>query len=162
MRTTRRRITASLLHYGVACALPAFGGEWAFDVHGIWGALCLVYLPFVLLYPACWANPLYFWACVSLARGKARRASVVSLIALVLALSFVAMTEGQALQAGFYCWVASILGLAVAAWIARQTPTRPVSIDDLAHDDSPPPDPSAAGSSSASSSSIPLSSRSPS
>ncbi len=160
MRTTRRRITASLLLYGVACVLPAFGGEWAFDVHGIWGALCLVYLPFVLLYPAWWANPLYFWACVSLARGKARRASVISLIALVLALSFAAMTGGEVLQAGFYCWIASILGLAATAWSARQNP-HPVSIDDLAHVASPPPDPSAAGSSSASSSSA-LSSRSPS
>ena len=39
-----------------ACALPAFGD----GSHATWGIVCLICVPFVLISPAWWANPLFF------------------------------------------------------------------------------------------------------
>ena len=87
---TRRCIAASLLLYAVACCLPAYWRYGAPDGQYVYGLFCLIALPFVLISPAWYANPLFFWGCIALAGGNARRASWAGLAATILALSFIA------------------------------------------------------------------------
>ena len=120
------------------------------------GCFCLMMVPYVMFFPAWWANPLLLAGCLCLLRGKPRLAGWLGVLALILAASF-AMTRQPyfRLQAGYYAWVASLFGLIAAAIDGWQQGR-------LVHEGSPASGPEDGSSSSSSSSSPPLSSPSPS
>lgn len=154
--------------YVLALILPAFVANHDSTTYGFH---CLILIPFVCLYPAWWANPLFFVGCGYLAAGNRRWAWRLGLAALLLAVSFGMMVGLKDIRIGYAVWMWAMVAL-VAAGLDRGPetfkPARVAEWDEIRADgwpgrhlDASASGPGASGSST-SRSSAPLSSRSPS
>ena len=116
--------------FAISLALPVFyRDDGQYDLLGV-AALLMGWLS---LHPAWLANPLWLTASILLLLSRHLAAAIVATLAVLLALtalSFISAeikTGGQSVQAlsyGFYVWLASLAGLAGAAWYekSRQSP----------------------------------------
>ena len=147
-------LAAMATTYAIACACPAFGAP---GQEPIYGWQCLVEIPYVIYFPAWYANPLFLVGCEAMGRGHNRVAAWLGVTATVLAASFGVYAGLEPLKIGFLLWLVSMILLATAGfWCHRR---RRVGMP--AHD-SAPAEFGEPGSSSTSGSSASLSSRSPS
>jgi hypothetical protein len=110
-----------LFVYLLSCGLPPWQ---AGDANWVPGILCLILIPQVLFVPAWYANPLFFWGLSRLISGKRRNAGWLGVVASLLAISFVFTTsltrqKTESLAVGFYFWIASMIGLAIAGFLGK-------------------------------------------
>lgn len=114
--------------YVVSLCLPALSERGGPGYMGgssmtYWGYTCAGALPFVMIAPPWWANPLYLIGLVCLATGRHRGALILGVLATLLALGTIMMeyenlwptTPGRdpffPFGPGYFCWVAGMLGL---------------------------------------------------
>ena len=161
--------------YILACSLPVRASGPFSNRAGINCLVLPFVVPFGLIVPFWWANPLFFAGCLALACKRGGLAIGLGLLASVLALSFGLMSGFDGLRSGSLLWMASLFGLVMAGfheadWADGSGPAKPEGFDELHEADAAwtlgsdhgASSPSGADSSPASSSSAPLSSRSPS
>jgi hypothetical protein len=109
--------------YAISLPLPASYGS-----HGqAWlGITCLILVPWVLLFPAWYANLFLFIGMLVLAMGKPRGALVLGSIATFAALSFLlanGLATWRSLGIAYYLWLACMVLLVVASLdCQRQSP----------------------------------------
>ena len=145
-RSGGRRDVAWLagIYVGSLC-LPALYSQGGSGMVGMgqttfWGIMCLGFIPFVMVVPPWWANPLFFAGLVCLATGRHKFALILGCAASLLALSMIYMMHDDLWPTsparepffpfgpGYFLWVGSMLGLAGAA-VRRivQTPRVPTA-----------------------------------
>jgi hypothetical protein len=103
--------------FGLGCLVPAAsvhvsGGQLGGGWQSYSGAACLTELPWVLVFPAWWANPLLAVGACLLAAGHYRGAGAVGAGASLLAATALCSPEVQ-VREGFFCW---LLGMGVLAF----------------------------------------------
>jgi hypothetical protein len=112
--------------YVASCVLPAIGKPR----NVIPGIVCLIWVPWVCLFPGWWANPLFFAGCSFLGGRRPAAARSCAILALLLAASVPLTTGGlDCFQIGYAFWTASIALLAVASFCRIGRPLKPAKVD---------------------------------
>ena len=114
--------------YLASCALPAFGDP----IHPRHGIDCLLSIPWVLVIPAWWANPLFLVGCCLLAGRQPRAARFCGGLAVMLAASFpLSLHDPDNVHVGYFVWLASLALLVVASSGRAGRPLKPARVAGL-------------------------------
>jgi hypothetical protein len=108
----RRWLGGLAVLYLIACILPAYLQKGMIP-----GFFCLILLPYVIFYPAWWANPLSFAGWMALSGGNTRLSCLSGIVASALALSILVFDQPGQPHIGAYFWIGSMLGLAASGVI---------------------------------------------
>lgn len=123
--------------YLVGLALPAvFRPGFGAPTSGLTGSVeygyeCLGGVPFALLSPSWWANPVWLFGVISLVRNNPKWARICGLVGALLALSVFVIGPFPPddfrlsdMRQGYYVWLGSMLALLVAAQFQIRSQSR--------------------------------------
>ena len=126
-----------VLAYLVGLALPAvYRPGFGAPTSGLTGSVvygyeCLGSLPFALLSPSWWANPVWLLGVITLVRQNLKWARACGVVATLLALSIFAVGPFPPdnfhlsdMRPGYYVWLGSLLALFVTAHLQIQSPSQ--------------------------------------